>query len=185
MFTMRLTRRGIRLLDDFKFPKTHLTLIGNYNKPLSNRIFWGSAAKVRITKDEFLPYYFREGLGFNTYLRGFEYYLIDGNSYFLSINNLKYALIRNVNHTIKWIPWEQFNKIHFSLYIGAFFDFAFSQGRFYENDENTLVNKLLFSGGLSVDFVSYYDQVLRLEFTLNSLGDPGIYLHVEMPFTRW
>ena len=48
-----------------------------------------------------------------------------------------------------------------------------------------LVNDFLYSTGIGFDLVTYYDQVYRLEFTLNNLGEPGIYLHLETPFRRW
>jgi hypothetical protein len=50
---------------------------------------------------------------------------------------------------------------------------------------NNLNNKLLWSTGLGLDLLSYYDQVYRLEFTYNSLGEAGIYLHLETAFSRW
>lgn len=182
MLNLRLSQMGTK---KFSFPKTYFGLQASYNKPLLPRLYSGTALKIRLAKDEILPVYFRQALGYNTYLRGFEYYIIDGNSYFVSVNNLKYALIPRIDHRIKWIPLEQFNKIHFSVYGGGFFDIGWVQGRYYSTNGDELLNKLLFSGGLGIDFVSYYDQVLRFEFTLNSLKEPGFYLHFEMPFTRW
>ena len=55
----------------------------------------------------------------------------------------------------------------------------------YEYDNNSLVNDFLYSTGIGFDLVTYYDQVYRLEFTLNSLGKTGIFLHLETPFRRW
>ncbi len=182
MINLRLSRMAGR---SSSFSKNYLSLLASYNKPLVPRLYAGTAFKMRLTRNEKMPVYFRSALGYNNYLRGFEYYIIDGNSYLISLNQIKYAIIPNINHTIRWIPFHQFNKIHFSLYGGGFFDFGFVDGRAYRRSDNNLNNKLLYSTGLGLDFVSYYDKVLRLEFTLNSLKETGIFLHLEMPFSRW
>jgi len=43
------------------------------------------------------------------------------------------------------------------------------------------VNTLLAGYGFSIDFVTYYDIVLDLNFALNSIGEPGIYIHFIAP----
>ncbi len=185
LLSFRLQQQGLGLIRDFDYRRTYFTLIGAKHTQLLPRLYLGDAAKIRLTKDQTLPYIFREGLGYDTYLRGFEYYVIDGNSYFISVNNLKYALIPGVTQNLKWVPLEQFGKVHFSLYANLFFDIARVNGPSYLIDGNNLENRFLYSSGLGLDLVTYYDQVYRLEFTLNSLGEPGIYLHLETPFRRW
>ena len=184
MLSLRLNQQGLGLEKNFRYDKTYLTMIAAVHRKILPRFYFGDAVKVRFTKNEQLPYYFREGIGYNTYLRGFEYYIIDGNSYLISVNNLKYALVPGIDYKLKWLPLEQFNKIHLSLYANLFFDCAMVRG---ENPgyQNSLVNDFLYSTGIGFDLVTYYDQVYRLEFTLNSLGEPGIYLHIETPFHRW
>ncbi|MBE0652749.1 MAG: hypothetical protein IH594_03060 [Bacteroidales bacterium] len=86
---------------------------------------------------------------------------------------------------MKWIPWEQFSKVHFAVYSNLFFDLAWVDSNHLSRNGNNLNNKFLWSTGIGFDLLSYYDQVYRLEFTLNSLGDAGIYLHLETPFSRW
>ena len=129
LLSLRLHQRGLALVKDFKYDKSYLTFIGALHRKLLPRLYFGDVAKIRLTKDENLPYFFREGIGYNTYLRGFEYYLIDGNSYFISVNNLKYALVPEVKYKLNWLPLEQFSKIHFSVYANLFFDFATVKGK--------------------------------------------------------
>ncbi|HYW97021.1 MAG TPA: hypothetical protein VE870_15605, partial [Bacteroidales bacterium] len=98
---------------------------------------------------------------------------------------LKYTLIPDVKFKLNWLPMEQFSKVNFRLYGNLFFDCAAVRGSQYEYDNNDLVNSFLYSTGIGFDLVTYYDQVYRLEFTLNSLGEAGIFLHLETPFRRW
>lgn len=45
-----------------------------------------------------------------------------------------------------------------------------------------LANRWQGGYGLGLDLVTSYDQVLRLEGTLNALGEAGFYLHFTQPF---
>ncbi len=184
-FKLRLEQRGLGIIKDFDQNKTVLTFIGSSHQAITSRFHFENHLKTRLMKNEVQPYIFREGLGFSTYLRGFEYYVIEGNSYFINVNNLKYTLIPMHTHTFKLIPWEQFNKIHYSVFSNLFFDMAYIRDKTGPETENRLQDKLLYSAGIGFDLVTYYDQVFRLEFTLNSLREFGIYFHVETPFNRW
>lgn len=180
-----LLRRGLGLMKDFKYGKNYMTLVATQHYPIAGRFYFENALKVNLTRDENFPYLFRKALGYDTNLRGFEYYLVDGNSYMASANNLKFNIMERKTFTLGFIPWEQFNKIHFSLYTNLFVDVGYVQGKFYNIDGNNLVNKFLWSTGAGLDLLSYYDQVYRLEFTWNSLGEFGVFLHLETPFNRW
>jgi outer membrane protein assembly factor BamA len=180
-----ILRRGLGLIDDFNYGKSYLYLTGSRHDRIAGRFFYENALQIRLTEDEDLPYFFRQALGYETNIRGFEFYVVDGNSYLASVNNLKFQLMKRRSFELKPIPWEQFNKVHFSLFANLFFDFAYVDGSFFQDFDNDLNNRFLWSTGIGVDLLSYYDQVYRLEFTLNSLGQTGFYLHLETPFSRW
>ena len=38
------------------------------------------------------------------------------------------------------------------------------------------------SQGFSIDIVSYYDKLMRLEFSRNHLGETGFFIHFSNPF---
>jgi len=182
---MKFLQTGLGIIADFPNRRSQLSLSGSVQKSLSKRWYLQNASKIRLAANQDLPYYFREGIGYATYMRGFEYYLIDGNSYFLSVNNLKFNLIPQSEYEFNWIPWEQFSKIHYALFTKLFFDVSYVQSPYYEGITDDLSNKLLFSTGLGFDLVSYYDQVIRVECTLNSTGHWGVFLHTETVFSRW
>ena len=46
---------------------------------------------------------------------------------------------------------------------------------------NNLSNSILIGRGLSFDFI-IYDKILRIEFSVNKLGEKGIFLHFSNPF---
>ena len=49
-------------------------------------------------------------------------------------------------------------------------------------EENNLTNTLLFGRGIGIDYITYYDKLLRIEYGINRLGEKGIFLHFTNPF---
>jgi len=47
---------------------------------------------------------------------------------------------------------------------------------------NPLQSKLLWGNGISLDYVTYYDKLLRIEYSVNHLGEKGVFLHFSNPF---
>ena len=74
---------------------------------------------------------------------------------------------------------KQFKKSHYSLYLGVFSDLGYVLN---EQPENTLNNSLLWGKGIALDYVTYYDKLLRIEYSINGLGEKGVFLHFSSPF---
>ena len=178
-------RQGLNLISDFPYKKTDFNLIASLNSGLKSRLYLENNLKIKLTKDEALPSLFEKAIGYNFYIRGFEHYTINGNSYSLLVNNLKYTLLPPSTFFLPGFSLDQFRKSHLAIYLNLFLDAAYIQANFIGGNNNILPNKILYSSGLGIDLVSYYDQVLRLELTINSLKEPGFYLHFETPFRRW
>tara|TARA_B100000427_G_scaffold329362_1_gene345237 strand:- start:953 stop:2359 length:1407 start_codon:yes stop_codon:yes gene_type:complete len=164
-------------------PVNHFEIIGKAEKHINmqNRFFLGSALKGKWSSDGYQPYFAQRGLGFDDYVRGYEYYVIDGQDFWLTKTVLKYALIEKTNFNIPYIKMKQFNKSHYSLYLGIFSDLGYVIDR-QTNQENNLSNLLLYSNGIHLDYVTYYDKLLRIEFSINHLGEKGVFLHFSNPF---
>jgi hypothetical protein len=47
---------------------------------------------------------------------------------------------------------------------------------------NTLNNRMLYSWGLGLDFITHYDFTFKVEWSFNLLGQNGIYLHRKTYF---
>ncbi len=79
---------------------------------------------------------------------------------------------------------KQFNKIHYAVYLNGFADMGYVNNEF-PGPTNTMVNRLQFSGGIGLDLVTYYDQVLRIDFAINRYGEYGFFFHLNTPFYKW
>lgn len=127
------------------------------------------------------PYYVQEGLGYRHYVRGYEYYVIDGEHFALGRANFVYQLVAPRDYRVERMPMEAFRTLHFALYANAFVD----AGRVWDSryaQQNFLADRWLSGYGVGLDLVSSYDQVVRGEYTLNALGEHGFFLHFSQPF---
>ena len=131
----------------------------------------------------FKQYYVnKEALGYDQYfVRGYEYYVIDGHSFWMNRNTLRKRLFKFDIH-IPFLP-KVFNTIPLEFYGKTYADI----GQAYEetNDlENELENELMFGYGAGIDLVTYYDWVFRLEYSRNLLEENGLFLHFTMDLTE-
>jgi len=126
------------------------------------------------------PYYLQDGLAFGSQVvRGYELYVVNGDHYGLFKNQLRYQLLDKV-YQLRHMPFSKFNKIPFAIYLGAYFDAGYVSSESTEIN-NFLTNKALMGGGLSLDFVSYYDLVFRIEYSINKMKEHGLFLHFVAP----
>ncbi len=164
-------------------PVNHFEVTGKVENHLNpiRRLYIGSSFKAKVSSEDYQPYFSQEGFGFKDYVRTYEFYVIDGQHLWLSKTVIKYQLIGKTKFDVPYIKMSQFNKSHFSLYLSVFADVGYVIDK-QTNTENPLANSLLFGKGISLDYVTYYDKLLRIEFGINRLGEKGIFLHFSNPF---
>jgi len=148
---------------------------------LKPRLFLGNSVKVKFQTNTELPYVLNESLGFDDYLRGYEYYVLDGEHFAITKTALKYELVPKTNLQIPYFKMEQFKKAFYSVYFSIFADVGGVVDNQFSN-ENSLNNTLLASQGVSLDIVTYYDKLVRLEYSRNHLNEWGVFIHFSNPF---
>ncbi|MBK7946321.1 MAG: BamA/TamA family outer membrane protein [Flavobacteriales bacterium] len=127
------------------------------------------------------PYYVQEGLGYAHQVRGYEYYVVDGEHFTMGRANAVWQLIKPRTERAEFMPAEAFRTLYIALYLNLFAD----GGRVWDSryaEANRLADEWLSGYGAGLDLVTSYDQVLRVEYTLNALGERGLYLHFTQPF---
>lgn len=136
---------------------------------------------AKISSNNEQPYFLQRGLGYgNDFVRGYEYYIFDGNNYIFAKSNFKFTLLNNKIFKIKFIKTEKFNTIPISIYLNTHADYGKIIDDKY-NHNNSMNNKNLFGYGTGIDFVTYYDKVLRIEYSWNHLKEKNIYIHFIAP----
>lgn len=150
-----------------------------YFKPLGARFYSGVSLTLKHTIGN-EPFYLRRCLGYGReYVRGYEYYVIDGSGFAMLKSNLKFAILPQRNLTLPLSKWKKFNKAHFAAYLNLFADAAKTINNFEnKNTGNVLPSQLLLGYGAGLDLVTYYDFVLRIEFSVNRMKEKGIFFHM-------
>ncbi len=129
----------------------------------------------RLTTPEKQPYYFEGGLGTQTdYVRGYEYYVIDGSQYGVVRFDLKREIFNNTYR----LPLQYFTTIPLRIYPKIFADVGYIKNN-QPSYNSFLDNRVLYSIGAGVDIVTLYDLKIRLEFAYNHLAQNGLYLHLN------
>jgi outer membrane protein assembly factor BamA len=145
--------------------------------------FWPLSPKsfinLQVTGTIKLPFdqpYMQQGfVGQNgMFLQGYEDYVIDG----VAGGFTKASFNRNLldhNFHIKSKKFKQLNDIPLKVYGKAFGNAGYVYNK--TPGTNFLNNTALYSGGLGIDIVLFYDVIFRFEYSFNHLGGNGLYLH--------
>lgn len=171
-----------------KYSNTYLYAnLNSYNR-FTQSWLWSAGTTFKISANENKPYFLNQGLGYGKdYVRGYEYYVIDGSNYFLVRTSIKYNLLKPQIRDLKITGTEKFDKIHYAVYLNIFADMGASFSKVQNevpstillNNVQTLNNKLLRGIGIGLDLVTYYDKVLRIEYSINHFGQGGFYIHFD------
>lgn len=159
-------------LEGMKFQAYSTLEAALFKNPLP-KWYVSSIFRGRLTLPYDQPYAFQSGLGTKTdYLRGYEYYVIDGSQYGLVRFDLKRELLNKVfkKVSVRYLPG-----IPLRIYPKLFADVGYISNRYPGN--SFLNNRALFSGGAGVDIITAYDFKIRLEYAWNHLGQNGLFLH--------
>ncbi|MDD5569950.1 MAG: POTRA domain-containing protein [Bacteroidales bacterium] len=180
-FDISLTHDGLGIVNDNKMDLTYI--ISSFRKyfNLSKRFYFANSLTAKISGDGYQPYYMQRALGYgNDFVRSYEYYVVDGQHFALYKSNFKFELLPPKIHKFNFIKTEKFNTIHYAFYLNIFGDAAYVWDEQYKYS-NSFSNSILYGGGIGLDFVTYYDKVFRLEYSINKLGESAVFLHFVAP----
>lgn len=134
-------------------------------------------AKIKLPFEQ--AYINQRGLGYgDTYLRGLEYYVVDGVATALLRSTLKKKILYFT------IPFPIKSKSHpvipFTIFAKTYADvgYAYNKKKF----DTFLNNKLLYTGGVGIDIFTLYDVNIRFEYSFNQLNQKGLFLHSQSAF---
>ncbi len=176
-------KKGLRVFDEKSIDATILQLSAAKYFQLHKRWYTATAVHLKKSFPRDQPFIIRRGLGYLQPFHGFEFNVIDGQDYVLFQHLVKFTLLPTQIIHLKFIPLPKFNKVHLTLYANAFADagYVWDSSKLYELNHNTMANEFLYSGGLGIDLVSYYDKIFRFEYAINKYGISGFYIHFIAP----
>jgi hypothetical protein len=158
-----------------------LTLEAGFFKYISLGKNWYSSfyvdGRLRLPFEQ--PYINQRGLGYGeNYLRGQEYYVIDGVATAILKSTLKKKVV-TFNIPFRLFP-KYFTKIPFTFFAKTYADVGYAYNK--KTTYTYLNNRLLYTGGFGIDMLTLYDLNFRFEYSFNQLGQNGLFLHSRLGF---
>ncbi len=153
-----------------------------FYQSLGKRWYVAEMFKLVNSSGENHPYYYQVSMTNKKtdYIRGYDLYTLKGDQMYYFRSNLKYELVKPSRKKVKkGQEKNKFKALQYAFYLNLFADAGYVTNKFTEN--NPYNNKMLLSWGLGIDFVTYYDMVLRFEYAFTSIGTNGFFIGFGMP----
>ncbi|MGF1638380.1 MAG: POTRA domain-containing protein [Cyclobacteriaceae bacterium] len=176
-----IIQNGIGIFNDIR--QTILT--ANYAKffDLGKRWYLANGMYGSISFPDVQPYRNLNGIGFNqAFMRGYDIYVIEGQHVAMSNTTVKRQIFSSEKDLGRFAFARQFSKIPIDIYITAFYDQGFVANYINYEQNNLFTNQYLYGTGVGVDLVSFYDFVMRFEYSLNKAGETGLRFNIKAAF---
>ncbi|MGK0364479.1 MAG: hypothetical protein ACI85O_001536 [Saprospiraceae bacterium] len=181
LFSSMLRKDGLGVLKDRN--AFHLTSRYARYIPLSKRFSIEAIAQGRysfVRKQQ--PYYDMKALGFfEDYIRGYEFYVIDGLDYAYQKTALRFEIFKRDINFGRLSPFEALRIMPTRVYLNLNNDLGFTNDPYF-NEDNPLNNSLLWGRGAGLDIIVYYLLVVQMEYSVNRQGEGGFFLHIRAGF---
>lgn len=199
-FKIKGQRFGFGLIRDYPYKNWLLEGTSFYHKKISSSIYFANVTRAKISSNKEVPFIQQKALGYGVYMTGYEPFVIDGTDFFISKFIAKLQVLKPTSFQVPIIKAKQFSKVHLAIYLNVLADVGYVNNRYPDLlGHNYMENTLQYSTGIGLDFVTYYDKVLRIEYAVNryafdQAGRPagadgtlfhGFFFHLETPFFRW
>jgi hemolysin activation/secretion protein len=179
-YELLINKLGILPNDDIN--QLELTAGLSWFKPLSKKLFFGTNLRAKISFPERQPFFNTRGLGyFSDLVRGYELYVVDGSNFLLARNTLRYQLVNSFLN-LKFLKIKQFSKIPIGIYPNIFADYGYVQSNLTEINKSKLANRNIFGGGAGLDFVTYYNLVVRFSYVVNDRNQRNVVFSIGREF---
>jgi outer membrane protein assembly factor BamA len=145
---------------------------------LSPRFYFSTQINGRYYQINTTPYTRIQALGYNKdYVRGYELNVIDGQNFALFKSEFKFKFFDRVYPLARKL--YGYENMPISIYLTTYFDGAYvdnNRGRYELNLNNLLPNNNVYGFGTGLNFVMFYDYVVRTEYSFRKDGNSRLFL---------
>lgn len=142
------------------------------------RLYSAFSIYSKINTLRSLGYHDRKQLGYDQLLRGFEHYVVEGFFGTKATAAIRYQIIDKLNINLGFVPFNSYKILPLRVYLESFFDCGYASD-IQTDTSNILPNQILYSAGFGLNFLFYNDKIFRIEYSLNSLKDGGLFVHFQ------
>ncbi|WP_298714666.1 POTRA domain-containing protein [Chitinophaga sp.] len=174
-FRGEVSKAGLGPLNDIDFVKIRLK--GAKYWQFAPKTYGAVSLLGQVKFPNDLPYAASRALGYgDDYLRGLEYYVVDGTAFFILKNTLRRELL-NFKVRLPIVP-KKFSNLPVRVLAKAYGDMGYGYSKLGLRGD--LSNRMLYTAGVGLDVVSFYDTCIRFEYSINQLGEKGLFLHAKL-----
>ncbi len=143
-----------------------------------SQIYLQATGAIKLPFDQ--PFHNKRLFGYgDLYMRGLEYYVADGVAGFVARATARREVLKfNIKPPI---VIQGHDKIPFRILLKAYGDIGYSYDK-HPVGFSSLSNRWLRSYGVGIDIISFYDFVIRFEYSFNQLNEQGLFLHSGSDF---
>lgn len=180
-FKLKIEKTGLGIFGDVNI----LAANARYSKyfDLGGDFYFGSSLTTHISTPSIQPYYNYSGIGFNKeFLRGYEKYVIEGQNYLVNKSTLKRLLFSFETDISDVVKIKQFSKVPFSAYFTLNFDHGYVSNYMGHFENEMFTDRYIYGGGIGIDIISFYDFVMRWEYSMNIEREHALYFNLYAAF---
>ncbi|MCF8218254.1 MAG: hypothetical protein K9I29_05140 [Bacteroidales bacterium] len=168
----------------------HTLIKGTFRKyfSLTNNWYFATGLVAQNRLGAKLPYFLAEerGMGYGRdFVRGMEYYVFNQTDWIYAKSNLKRTVLPQHVFQFDFLEnkyfGQKFSKVPLEIFANVFYDAGYVAGSVQDERANALTNTWQHGFGLGLDFVTYYDKVLRTELSWNHKGEYSLFFHMIAP----
>lgn len=172
---LEANKLGLGIYDDID----QWELYGAFSKFMDlGRDFYLSANLTgEIASPERQPYLDMPALGYGKdFIRGYELYVIEGQNYFINKVAFKKKILGGDINLEPLLGLDQFRTMPFAIYLKSFYDSGIVNNNL-QSENSFLNNRYIYGGGIGLDIVTFYDTIIRLEYSVNKQQEGGFFFH--------
>ncbi len=176
-FNFLIRRNGIGIFNDVGIWSTEV----GYTKffELGNDFYFGSHAQINASIPFDQPFINQQRLGFfRNFVRGYELSVVEGPVYILNRNTFRKKIFSKELKIKKFTRMDQFSKLPIGFYLTTFLDTGWAE-KYPGVEISKFNNTLLLGAGVGLDIVTFYDVVIRLEYSYNLEKETNFFLNVR------
>ena len=118
----------------------------------------------------------RAGFGYRPdFVRGYEQYVIESDELFSVRGSARFKIAEGQKTLNKRSVIDQFRTLPYAFYMKAFADAGYSGNPLLSTSNNFFNREWIGSVGIGLDIVTYYDFVMRFEYSINREGNMGFF----------
>ena len=127
------------------------------------------------------PYFTRRFFGYgDVFLQGFEYNVVDGVAGGFMKTTFTREIVQFALHTPPGKRGREPYRVPIRIYGKVYGNTGYVHNP--QPGDNSLSNKMLYSGGIGIDIVTFYDVIFKFEWSFNSVGQNGLFFHQKSIF---